>query len=887
MRKCSTAGEASKQRGSRNRPSYRQLIDHSLGYWQLIAVKLLQPDCSQFIIAAMKEFKQFLEENTHWKLTNQEIIRLYQKYNDPITHVVRYDEFLNDMKNGILTKQSQTVNSITGVLRRKKLTYSELMKLMCQHIKQLFRNTKGEHMAKKLYLLMSDNRSTVVRRDQLKLILQIRMHFPIFDDEVADIFKHLDNQDEGVVRIQQFIQAVSKYDDEKTEMSLVINEHTKPHRHSIHQQNQEDNQNASYTYDRKVKGLFPPDPAKCGMYSIGDIENFIWQRLFERANTGNNLLKTTLRLFTDGQSVQGERYISLDQLRYTLWKKLRADIRDDDVVKFYNHHAAAHPQLGIRLLDFMNKVIKARGQSEVLFDDRGSLDNTERMKLSAMMEKKVYLQQFIILIRKSMNDRINRECRAPHYLLHSASRLPVKQFLDYLKTQLWLDVTTMFSTKVLEDILSEYRGSDNLIDTKRILLGAMALSEQTIRKAQTPITGSIGSTGRPQSASAASALERDSEFAQQTLLNGAQVAIDRMPLSLQLTHYTPEEIEQKICEKCFERIKTSHPHAALVKYFRGVTSDDTRSITKQGMIRVLRNFDLIFSSEDFAAFYAKHDRGDGKIDIPTFLKRLMPPLDVNDNPFSPKDPVEVRLETDLMQVVQEVTGVRKEISCLNGIKQTRMNRIFLHNIQPPTPTSTIAEVAGEEGQEVARQSVSISFSPSRPSSANPFATSSSSRRPPSSHRGIRPSSVPTTEQVTTNPIPIPTPAPTPVEDETLTYAQGLLNAMKDLSIFSSPSPSPSALPSRPQSAPSYRQLQSQLLMSLAKKYAEGEETGQGMGKRGDEQGDDGGSVMSMVSAHTTKTATTNHRNQKVSSLYVSCILFLLPKVTLSLLLTLG
>eukprot|EP01031_Cornospumella_fuschlensis_P028498 gene28498-34406_t len=461
--------------------------------------------------------------------------------------------------------------------------------------------------------------------------------------------------------------------------------------------------------------------------------------------------------------------------------------------------------------------------------------------LTNIMEKKEHLQQFVAHVRKGLNERV-RESRA--HILHSACRLPAKQFIEFLKSRLWLDLTTLYSNNALEDILSEYRGSDNLIDTKRILIEALVGSQRNSQP-----------TSRPQSASAI----RTSEFDQQSLFTAD------IPLALEQPRYSPEEIEQKICEKCLQRMKTAHPHVALFKYFRGATTDDTRSITKQGMIKVLRNFDMSLISQDFDAFFAKHDRGDGRIDIPTFLKRLMPPLDVNDNPFSPKDPNDVRLETELMQAVQKATGVRKETSWLNGTQQTRIDRTFLYSLQTPSAPMTPAKEA---------------VSPSRPSSANPFATLPNNRRPGSSHREIRPASSISTKETTetTNQGPSIAIAPVVVSsgsaqpnapsDETAIYAETLLNAMKDLSILA---PAAAATTSagastaaRPQSAPAYRQLQSQLLMSLARKYAHGEELGLNSSQKaqGAAEADDAGSV---VSTHTAKTTQSNQKSIAAAS----------------------
>lgn len=244
-----------------------------------------------------------------------------------------------------------------------------------------------------------------------------------------------------------------------------------------------------------------------------------------------------------------------------------------------------------------------------------------------------------------------------------------KQAKDFLRNRLDVDLdnNSVVPSHVRDAVLVEY-SVHGLVDIKRMLLEAMAIKEGRVRNNE-DMVGSLPS---------------------QTLIQGATVSVDCMPTCLQKSTLSPEKIEELIFLKCTERLKNDHPHASLHKMFRE-SDGDPRTITRKGMRAVFHRFDILMAPAEFDAFYAKHDRGDGKIDVHSFLKVIMPAVNPDVNPFVPKDPTRVKMETTLSHVLAEMTGRRHDVSRLNGPTMTRSEQGFLQELQlehPPSVSST-------------------------------------------------------------------------------------------------------------------------------------------------------------------------------------------------------
>lgn len=617
----------------------------------------------------MDELAEFLKFRTGWNLRTSELIKLYSRYYDDHTKSIDYNKLMIDFREGILIKETSNFLDSAALSKQKRhLTFDQVIDTIYQAISHRIECLKGEDKLKKAYLLLGESRSAVVTRAQLKAACQGRLSIFFNDSEINEIFTHLDNNREGVVNTRQLINCILKRSSESKDMSLPIGYGLNDRKYKTRKNTYEDNQEANITYDKQFRGLNAPDPVHCRAYSIEEVESFIADRIFERSNLNDTMVKTTMKLFGDGENISNAyHHITLDMLRYTLWKRLKMNITDEDIMRFFRKYAKPPGYSSILMFDFIEGIVKKRSLNEPLLDNRGQDDKQTRNKLMASLQQNATLESFLILLRQKINDMINRESRAPHYLLGANHRMTETQTKEFLRQKLHIDLDQL-PREFIEEFHQEYR-VNGLIDIKRVMTEAMSIREEKVRGAA--FADAIG------------------VLPQQTLLNGALVTVDRMPSSLSKARMSPEKIEELIYSKCIERLKNEHPHASLHKMFREAGSGDSfstdsRTITRRGLRTVFSKFDIIMSEIEFDAFFAKHDRGDGKIDTHFFLKCIMPPMDVDSNPFTPKDPATVKMEMNLAHVMEDMTGKRREVSYLNGIQHTRVEGDFLRSLKPPS-----------------------------------------------------------------------------------------------------------------------------------------------------------------------------------------------------------
>ncbi len=750
----------------------------------------------------MKDLSKFVLERTGWVLTDAELTKLYTKYCDEHTRVVNLKKLVDDLRKAVLTHQSSTLfldessrsasasyftgtnmkssspfrstNGFDGMnmtsspsvppslpapsktesgiygsaefantsqnkkSNRPPMTFNQIMEALARQITQRINLLKGDNKLKKAYLLISESRSPVINRHQLKISLQTRLGIFLKDSEIEEIFAHLDPMCDGTINIRNFINMIMKSEREFVTLSLQFanddsasispmkttpsiskvntitsidnNEKSSSYRPSTPNSkpntpissakvpgsnkskstpkgNQWDhNDQAMITYDKLVVGLQPPSSAFCRPYSVEETENFIWEKVFERSNLNDNMIKTLIRLFSDGESHQNshDQVISLDLMRYTLWKRLKMNITDADLVNFFRKYASKNAQnallplenQSIDMFDFIDGIIRNRSQSKSFLEDRSSAASgsgfgdrsSDKLKFARMLMKSHYVEEFLILVRQQLNELTNRESRAPHYLLHHNDRMTLDQAKQFFATKLSIHFNN-FSPEMTQDILQEYC-EGNLVDVKHIILDAMTMKEDKVRF----MGDAVG------------------VLPSQTLVHGAAVSVDSMPSSLKKIVLTPQRIEEIIIHKCEERQKTDHPHATLFKLFRdsyveagqhpGISSnhDAQHFISRKGMKSVLHKFDILTTPEEFEVFFMKHANADGTVDVHKFLRHLMPAPNMDQNPFTPKDPSIIKQQQTLAFAVEELTGKRRDVSALNGPSFTRLDTKFLHEV---------------------------------------------------------------------------------------------------------------------------------------------------------------------------------------------------------------
>lgn len=702
----------------------------------------------------MEEFVEVFKARTGVNVGATEAIRLYSRYFDSQRKEIDYNRLMSDIREGVISKDSALNPSDNATAKQKKpLSFDDIVDLLHRKLTSRIQTLSGDPL-KNAYLLLGESRSSVVTRQQLKIACQSRLSIFLKDSEIEEIFLHLDKGRDGTINIRQLIDLVLKSNSDGDNLSYTMS--VKEHKSS--KDRSSNNHNSYITYDNKFKDLVAPDPSHCRNYSVQEIKNYIFDRIFERSNLNDNLLKTTTKLFSYGESVNGYNVITLDMLRYTLWKRLKMNVSDEDLQRFYLKHAKG-PNGTILLFDFIEAIITRHPTPTPIIDDRCQLDKN---KLKTAPHENQNIEYFLIYVRKKLNEMINRESRAPHYLLHGNTRMTENQAKDFLRGRLGINIDdqSVFSVQLKSAVLQEYR-SNSLIDVKRILLEAMAIKEEHVRPAE-DLIGTL--------------------LPNQTLLNSSTVCIDRLPLTLSKSKISPEKIEELIIQKGTERFKSNLPHASMIKLFRDAEGD-SRKISRKGMRTVLYKFDIVMSPEEFEAFFAKHDRGDGYIDIQSFLRVLMPAVDVDASPFVPKDPERVKLETSLSQVMEEMTGRRHEVNWLNGPSNGRTQPEFLQTLKPSSSGMTLpSRKPSSAGISLNNTSTSLSVANNAAISTPPLhieRNKTFSEQAEFDRRSTPDASI-TNSTITS----LATPASTPAGlTEQIHFAEALLKALKELPAY--------------------------------------------------------------------------------------------------------
>jgi hypothetical protein len=149
---------------------------------------------------------------------------------------------------------------------------------------------RGENLVKNSFILLSESRSPFLTRSQLKSACLYRLNVALTDDQVNQLFLHLDPTRSGAVKTRALVAAILKQSEPTFGVSLEIPPEVRKVREGEFQ-SWVKNQDAHVSYDFKFKGLVPPDPESCmKVSSLDEIEKLIRDKIFERSHLGANMV---------------------------------------------------------------------------------------------------------------------------------------------------------------------------------------------------------------------------------------------------------------------------------------------------------------------------------------------------------------------------------------------------------------------------------------------------------------------------------------------------------------------------------------------------------------------------------------------------------------------
>jgi hypothetical protein len=420
----------------------------------------------------------------------------------------------------------------------------------------------NEDLQQNTFKLLSENRSPYLTPAQLKSACLYRLNVSLTDRQVAVVFQHLDPTNKGILNTRDLVDLILKeaYGSYKVTLDIVP---SPPKIGEIRERSYVRNQGARCSYDHKFTGLHEPEPdVAIPVAALREVELKIFDKIFERTREGGNMYQLLVRCFSDGREKNDTGGITRDQMRYTLWKNFQLNVSNDVIDHLFRRYDRDGAGV-IPLQRFCDAILTVGAQLEPLLEDPKMASESKyrpkRNDSDSSLGPQLHpdeLNDFLKYLRRKFRDKINREGRAPHYLINCAERMTKAQAKQFFEQK--------FGARVTDGLLDELAllyNAKGLLNVKLLLHDVMVL----------PDAGKLG---------------RDPD-----LLSGNTVTADEMPASLRGIRQTPEDIEALFTQKMGERLQIDQPmsHGHKVFKVKNVTAALSPALPHptQGVSRVL------------------------------------------------------------------------------------------------------------------------------------------------------------------------------------------------------------------------------------------------------------------------------------------------------------
>jgi len=515
-------------------------------------------------------------------------------------------------------------SNATGEVPREVPYYEQILGHIRQGVLRKMKSMHKQDLLKNTFALLSEHKSPHLNPSQLKAICLYRLNVALSDDQVAEVFDHLDATGQGLIPIKDLVRVIVKDAYGNHKMTIEIPP-SPPKVFQLMDKSYVHNQAAQVSYDHKFTGLVPPEPEN-SLYipALRDLEIKIFDKIFERTHQGANMYQQLIRCFSSGRDKSQRLGISRDQMRYTLWKIFQLNVSNEVIEHLFKRYDTERSGY-IPMQTFCDAIMAIGNINEPLVEDlyaagtgttriqRKDSDTAVGVQLDPDEHK-----DFLRFIRKRFRDKISAEGRAPHYLVNCAERMTKAQAKAFLELKFDAELSDY-----LHNELCKIYESKGLFNMKLLLRDALGLQDHVPDRANP------------------------------NMLSGNTVKAEQMPATLRYAHQSPAEIERLFALKITERLKGDQPMSSVHKLFKLKPEDgDVRYVDRHIMRSVMSKFDILLSDEDFEQFYRKHlKRADGLVELRPFLVELLGPgKNPKANPFLPKDAEEIVAQRTLAQV---------------------------------------------------------------------------------------------------------------------------------------------------------------------------------------------------------------------------------------------
>jgi Ca2+-binding EF-hand superfamily protein len=455
----------------------------------------------------------------------------------------------------------------------------------------------GNDDKKKAFLLLSNCRSPTLSKEELKLGCLYRLSLPITDEHVSIIFNHFDKNNTGQILLKQLVEEVMKEKMEyeaKFQNTLDLSRSSKPGSlaNASNQYGPLPSEEAYMKFDKTFHNLEEPSSRYLiNKMTLQQLEEAIRDKVYENCKQNTNLLQALSRAFGDNRDRDSKFKVTLNQMKYTIWKKLMIYAGAKLIESLFMKYDPKNTGY-VNLHDFADGVMKKTINYKPLVEEK---NNKFAMKIrngdAHVRFGQVYsplVVSFLEHMRSKMKDYVNNNCRSPAYLVHSTNRMNPNQAKKFLEDQF----NVVVGDNVINELVNEY-DDNGLLNMKRLLKDCMIVD----------LKGKLG--------------------LDVNLITSSAINVDEMPLSVRSNRQGFEFIQRMFREKIEERVKNDQPLSYLHLMFRSKENDkDPRLISKQGLRKVLYKQDITLSDADYDDYFSHFDRGDGKVVIRDFLLEL-------------------------------------------------------------------------------------------------------------------------------------------------------------------------------------------------------------------------------------------------------------------------
>ena len=306
-----------------------------------------------------EEINHFLRQKTGWTLKKEESIKLYHQYVDPVTNQVNYSQLLHDLHEGVVLKEKGGYFTNDILLDPERhLSFREIINWLKTELLRRVNYLKGESLEKKARLLLGEKQAPLLTKPQLRTSLQVRLSVSLTDSELNELFHTFDIHNSGFLSVKSLIdKLLENMDSTSTPQAAPPGSAKSSNRTSrtssatgsrpgskiggrtlkLAAQGQPavESNESHHAYDQRYLNLLPPDEKQCRYYSLEEIENLIILRIQEKYPTSQPFIRSLLSFFGENHSTTPLPSISLNQMRYLLWKKLKLNITDANIMAFY------------------------------------------------------------------------------------------------------------------------------------------------------------------------------------------------------------------------------------------------------------------------------------------------------------------------------------------------------------------------------------------------------------------------------------------------------------------------------------------------------------------------------------------------------------------------